>query len=116
MPDNVAIGVSADKFGVAGMLAGCDCWLSVAGGLFPNTIKSLIDVVHHTPHQATEKASVLAPLWDLFALNKGGLRVMATAADILGYTEGNCLPAPLLPLTGSARQQLAELLDQLCLR
>ncbi|WP_137166208.1 dihydrodipicolinate synthase family protein [Salinimonas lutimaris] len=116
IPEHVAVGVSADKFGVAGMLAGCDCWLSVAGGLFPNTIKSLIDAVHHTPHQAAEKASVLEPLWDLFTHNKGGLRVIATAADLLGYTEGNCLPAPLLPLTGDARQQLAKVLSRLELR
>lgn len=116
VPEHVAVGVSADKFGVAGMLAGCDCWLSVAGGLFPNTIKSLIDIVHHSPHRASEQAAALSPLWELFAQHKGGLRVMATAADILGYTEGNCLPAPLRPLTGPARDHLAKVLSRLKLR
>ncbi len=114
VPETVAIGVSGDKFGAAGMAAGCDLWLSVVGGLFPNTIKRLISAAQTSEKAAAiEMSQQLDGLWQLFARNKGGMRVMATAADILGYCEGNCLPAPLSPLTDEDRMMLSNLLTQL---
>jgi 4-hydroxy-tetrahydrodipicolinate synthase len=113
LPEKIAIGVSGDPFGVAGMLAGCDLWLSVLGGLFPNTVKRLIRMTQGDNTKAALKSSEkLATLWALFARNKGGIRVMATAACILGYTEGDCLPKPLSLLEGDDRQTLANLLDE----
>ena len=114
LPQHVAIGVSGDKFGTAGMIAGCDLWLSVLGGLFPKTILRLIDAAQSGQQEAAlQSAQQLTGFWQLFARNKGGMRVMATAANILGYSEGNCLPAPLSPLTGEDRTILKNLLKQL---
>lgn len=114
VPSTTAIGVSGDKYGVAGMAAGCDLWLSVVGGLFPKTIKHFISLVKSGETDAAIAASErLEQLWSLFANNNGGLRVVATAADILGFTEGNCLPHPLAPLNGEDRESLSALLRDL---
>ena len=114
VPKRVAIGVSGDKFGAAGMAAGCDLWLSVLGGLFPNTVKHMINIARsEQPESVAQLSDQLIGMWELFARNKGGLRVMATAADILGFSEGSCLPAPLKPLGGEERAKLADLLSRL---
>lgn len=114
VPSHVAIGVSGDKYGAAGMAAGCDLWLSVLGGLFPRTVLKLIATAKSDiSEQDTVQASHLEGIWELFARNNGGLRVMATAADILGYTEQHCLPAPLKPLAGEDRETLQRLLADL---
>ncbi|CAD5255001.1 Dihydrodipicolinate synthase family protein [Alteromonas sp. 38] len=116
VPEHVAIGVSGDKFGALGMQAGCDLWLSVLGGLFPNTVKTMIASTQSSSLQAViAQSERLTPLWDLFARNKGGMRVMATAAAILGYTEANCLPHPLQPLQAEDKQKLEAILTQLSL-
>lgn len=112
VPQSTAIGVSGDKFGVAGMAAGCDLWLSVVGGLFPKTVQHFISLVKSGETQKAISASErLESLWTLFTKNGGGLRVIATAADILGFTEGNCLPQPLAPLNGEDRETLLALLN-----
>lgn len=118
VPKSVAIGVSGDKFGAAGMMAGCDLWLSVLGGLFPKTVMGMIHAAQSQQNEqeyqsVMQSSQHLGGLWELFVRNKGGMRVMATAADILGYCEGNCLPEPLSPLQGEDRRALAQLLEQL---
>ncbi|MBO1256485.1 dihydrodipicolinate synthase family protein [Alteromonas sp. 5E99-2] len=113
IPDSVAIGVSADKFAPAGMAAGCDVWLSVIGGLFPQTAQSIMQAIANgNVSQGLHEAENLTPLWTLFENNKGGMRVMATAAAILGYAEPPCLPQPLLPLNKKDTAQLEQLLSQ----
>ena len=108
VPESIAIGVSADKFGAAGMAAGCDLWLTVLGGLFPNTVKRMMENAQNCTFD-----SKFAPLFELFVRNKGGLRVMATAAQILGYTEANCLPAPIQPLDKDESTTLKALINKL---
>jgi 4-hydroxy-tetrahydrodipicolinate synthase len=116
LPESIAIGVSGDKFGTAGMVAGCDLWLSVLGGLFPKTVKRLIELSKlPNTDNALNASSELDALWQLFAQYKGGLRVMATAAEILGFSECNCLPAPLQTLTQGDRLQLENVLSGLAL-
>lgn len=114
LPASVAVGVSGDKFGFAGMAAGCDLWLSVLGGLFPNTVKQLIKLASDSTNDA-QFPQALEPLWSLFATNMGGLRVMATAADVLGICERDCLPAPLQPLNQSDRETLEHIINTLSL-
>lgn len=114
MPATLAIGVSGDPFGAAGMQAGCDLWLSVLAGLFPQTVQNIIGLARSSqPQQADELSASLAELWHLFAQYNGGIRVMAAAADILGYTEANCLPAPLQSISFADKQALSKLLQQL---
>jgi 4-hydroxy-tetrahydrodipicolinate synthase len=113
LPQHVAIGVSADKFAAAGMAAGCDLWLSVLGGLFPKTVQTMILAAKtQTRSEAMASSAQFEQMWQLFIRNRGGVRVMATAADILGHTEGSCLPEPLQPLVGEDRAQLEVLLKQ----
>lgn len=113
LPTDIAIGVSGDKFGVAGLAAGCNMWLSVIGGLFPKTTLALTRATQSDDLAwAQEQSQQLDPLWQQFMAHKGGMRVMATAADILGFCEADCLPQPLMPLTGEDRQQLQSLLQQ----
>ena len=113
VPDHVAIGVSADQFAAAGMASGCDLWLSVLGGLFPKTVQAMILAAKtQTRAEAMKASTEFDKLWHLFARNRGGMRVMATAAAILGYTEGHCLPEPLQPLVGEDKAQLELLLKQ----
>ncbi len=111
IPEHVAIGVSADKFAAAGMAAGCDLWLSVLGGLFPKTVQAMmLAAKSQTRSEAMVASAEFEQMWQLFVRNRGGVRVMATAADILGFTEGSCLPEPLQPLIGEDRAQLELLL------
>lgn len=114
VPEDVAIGVSGDKFGAAGMAAGCDLWLSVIGGLFPNTVKAMIKAATaQSRAEAMNACPELEKMWELFVRNRGGMRVMATAASILGYTERNNLPEPLMSLNSEDRGQLEALIKQL---
>ncbi|MFC3121198.1 dihydrodipicolinate synthase family protein [Agaribacter flavus] len=116
LPDNVAIGVSGDKFGAAGMAVGCDLWLSVLGGLFPNTVKYLISKAKEQGREvAMQSSQKMEALWQLFTKNNGGMRVMATAASILGLTEYECLPHPLRPLDKEDRVILEALITELML-
>ena len=116
LPPSMAVGVSGDQFGAAGMAQGCDLWLSVIGGIFPKTVQTIIQ--YATSEQANEALALsdsLAGLWQLFANNGGGLRVVAEAAKILGYSEGNNLPAPFLPISDDDRDTLSALILQLSL-
>ena len=116
LPNNVAIGVSADPYGAAGMAAGCDLWLSVIGGLFPNTAKKILAAAkNQTREQALEASNQLNVIWNLFTKNRGGMRVVATAANILGYAESDCLPAPLKLLNRADRDTLEKWLKQTAL-
>lgn len=116
LPPSMAVGVSGDQFGAAGMAQGCDLWLSVIGGIFPKTVQTIIQ--YATSEQANEALALsdsLAGLWQLCANNGGGLRVVAEAAKILGYSEGNNLPAPFLPISDDDRDSLSALIQQLSL-
>ena len=117
LPETVSIGVSGDAFAATGLLAGCDGWYSVCGGLFPGTAKAITDAARAGDDQrVTTLEAQLQPLWALFRQHGGSLRVMAAAAGILGLTEADCLPRPLLPLSATDYQQVAEVLTALGLR
>jgi len=112
VPKHVAIGVSGDSFGSAGMAQGCDLWLSVLGGIFPKTVMQLIALAQS--ENASEAAAMSASLdliWALFSKNGGGLRVVAAAAAILGYCERENLPAPLMPISKADFIELEGLIE-----
>lgn len=114
IPAGVTIGVSGDAFAAPGLIAGCEVWYSVCGGLFPRLAKAMTQAAAAGEHQnLREQARHLEPLWDLFRRHGGSFRVMAAAAGILGITELNCLPRPLLPLSEPDRQEIARVLHAL---
>ena len=103
--DGVAIGVSGDQFAAGGLNAGADVWFSVVGGLFPDVALAIV--------RDREPASArLEPLWALFRRH-GGVRVVATAAALLGLAGEHNLPRPLRTLDGDARTALEDALRTL---
>ena len=114
LPEHIAIGVSGDAFGAKGMAEGCDLWLSVIGGMFPKTVKHIIALTQSDESADAHAVSQsLNGVWELFTRNGGGLRVMAAAADILGFCEGNSLPSPFLPISQKDHQALYNLIRKL---
>ena len=103
--DGVAIGVSGDQFAAGALNAGADVWFSVVGGLFPDVALAIV--------REREPASArLEPLWALFRRH-GGVRVVATAAALLGLAGEHNLPRPLRMLDGDARTALEDALRTL---
>jgi 4-hydroxy-tetrahydrodipicolinate synthase len=105
VPDTVAVGVSGDQFAAGALNAGADVWFSVIGGLFPEA--ALAIVAEGEPASAR-----LEPWWALFRRH-GGIRVVATAAALLGLAGEHNLPRPLRLLDGAARAELSAALEAL---
>ncbi len=116
VPAHIAIGVSGDSFGAAGMSEGCDLWLSVIGGIFPRTVMRIIDAAQSgNAVDAQSQSQALSGIWSMFARNGGGLRVVAAAAEILGYCETPSLPAPFLPIDKNEYSELEYIITKLSL-
>lgn len=106
---SLSIGYSGDWGCKEALLAGADCWYSVAGGLFPEQAAALAAAAIKGDSEAADRCdAVFAGLWDLFRAH-GSLRLMYAAANMLGLTEASP-PKPLLGpdegLTASLRRAL----------
>lgn len=113
LPADVSLGVSGDASAVAGLSAGCDAWCSVLGGLFPQDALAICKVAQAGGgQQAQALADRWQGLWDLNA-RYGSLRVVATAAELIGLAGPSCLPAPLQVLDESGRAELKAVLVRL---
>lgn len=113
IPGHVSIGVSGDAAAVNGLNAGCELWYSVMGGLFPRTARALVEASRSgQSERGLEESARLEPLWALFR-EYGSLRVIATAAEVLGHAAANCLPLPLKGLDGPSTQRVAQVLKTL---
>lgn len=114
LPTDVTIGVSGDAFAGAGLIAGCEAWYSVCGGLFPCVAKVMTEAAAVGDHESIRaQARHLEPLWALFRQHGGSFRVMAAAAGVLGLTDIDCLPRPLLPLTQNDRADIVRVISSL---
>lgn len=114
LPSRVTVGVSGDAFGAMGLNAGCDAWYSVIGGLFPETALAITRAAQcGDADQADRLSQRLEPLWKMFNQYGGSLRIMATAAEILGLTRRPSLPLPLKTLGAPGRSQLADIIETL---
>lgn len=102
VPESVALGVSGDWFAAEALRAGADVWFSVIGGLFPEPALAI----------ARGEDVDLEPLWDLFRRH-GGIRVVATAAALRGFTGEPNLPRPL---RSAPAAEVEPVLDRLGLR
>lgn len=113
VPAHVSIGISGDAAAATALLAGCTVWYSVIGGLFPMTALEIARAAQSGDAALAHRLSGrLEPLWALFRRH-GSLRVIATAAELLGHAPTPCLPPPLRALQGEERQRLAMLLAEL---
>jgi 4-hydroxy-tetrahydrodipicolinate synthase len=107
VPDGFSLGYSGDWNSVEALIAGGDAWYSVVAGLFPRTAMALVQAVQNgDAAEARRLNERLEPLWSLFK-ELSSLRVMYASADLLGICRA-ALPRPILPLTGAARQRVAD--------
>lgn len=112
VPDTFAIGYSGDWNAPDAVLAGGHAWYSVVGGLLPAPTLKLLRAA-----QTGDQAEVACwnerfhPLWDLFK-ELGSLRVMYTAADILGICRAEP-PRPILPLPPAVCPRVAAAVEML---
>ncbi|WP_291837028.1 dihydrodipicolinate synthase family protein [Brevundimonas sp.] len=105
----LSVGYSGDWGCKAALLAGADCWYSVAAGLFSEPVAALAAAAMRGDRAVAERCDAdFAGLWDLFRAH-GGLRVMYAAANMLGLTEAQP-PRPLLPLMEDVKRRLASAL------
>ncbi|MFH4082370.1 hypothetical protein WAJ09_23655, partial [Acinetobacter baumannii] len=76
---------SGDALATAGLQAGCQVWYSVCGGLFPQLSGALVRAIRSGDAARVAALNAqLAPLWRCFDRYGGSLRVIASAAAILG--------------------------------
>ena len=110
----VTIGISGDAYAGLGLNAGCEVWYSVCGGLFPETAKQITEAAAAQEHaRVTALTTRLEPLWALFRKHGGSIRVIAAAAGVLGLTDMDCLPRPLLPLSAGDIADIARVINEL---
>lgn len=115
IPSHVTIGISGDAYAAQGLNCGCEAWYSVLGGLFPETALALVRAAQAGDgSEVLRQSERLQPLWALFK-QYGSLRVMASAARLMGLVTSPALPLPLQPLNDAGCQQLAKLLHELAL-
>jgi 4-hydroxy-tetrahydrodipicolinate synthase len=105
VPETVAIGVSGDEFAAYGLNSGADVWFSVLGGLFPESALAIV-------RDRDAAAARLEPVWALFR-RYGSVRVVASAAALLGLAGERNLPRPLRLLDGDAGTELEAALREL---
>lgn len=105
-PD-LSIGYSGDWGCKDALLAGADCWYSVAGGLFPEHAATLVAAAIRGDHEEADRCdAVFADLWHMVRAH-GSLRMMYAAANMLGLTDAHP-PRPLLPLDETLKVVLAK--------
>ena len=114
LPEHISIGVSGDASAGNGLMAGCEVWYSVCGGLFPNTALALTQAAQAGDFTAVaEQSQRLAPLWALFRQHGGSIRVMAAAAALLGLADENNLPRPLRALSSDDQREVRQVIESL---
>jgi 4-hydroxy-tetrahydrodipicolinate synthase len=114
VPDEFSLGYSGDWNSVEALIAGAEAWYSVVAGLFPRISVAIVQAVQNGDvAEARRLNERLEPLWSLFK-EFSSLRVIYASADLLGICRAEP-PRPILPLTGAARQRVADVLKTLIL-
>jgi 4-hydroxy-tetrahydrodipicolinate synthase len=113
IPSHVTIGISGDVYALNGLQAGCDAWYSVIAGLFPLAAQEILGAFKtQGVDEATRLNKRLEPLWAMFK-QYGSLRVLATAAALLGFVAEPCLPLPIEALDSESRTKLGRILKEI---
>lgn len=113
IPSHVTIGVSGDPAAAGGLLAGCDTWYSVLGGLWPQVCLALARAAQRGDADGASSISdELAPLWELFG-EYGSLRVVSAIAEQMGLVGSPNLPRPLQGLPDEARRRVDQVVERL---
>lgn len=105
----LSIGYSGDWGCKDALLAGADCWFSVAGGLFPERAAALTAAAMKGDREEADRHdSAFAGLWGLCKAN-GSIRLIYAAANMLGLTDAQP-PRPLLGADEGLRTRIASAL------
>lgn len=110
---NVTLGISGDSAAVNGLIAGCDLWYSVIGGLFPEISLKLVKLIEIGKNEeASIYSESLSELWNFFT-KYGSLRVIATIAELQKLITNPSLPLPLSSLSGIEQKKLINVIEKL---
>jgi len=112
VPRGFSIGCSGDWTATETMIAGADAWYSVLGGLFPGVCLKLVRAAQQgNAAEARQLDGTLEPFWALFR-QYSSLRVVYALAELLDICR-TAPPRPLLPLSDTAKRQVADTLARL---
>ncbi len=110
LPEHVTIGISGDTVAPVSLLAGCDGWYSVMGGILPETCLAITRAaLAGDTEQALRIAATLDPIWSLLP-RYGSYRTCSIIAEHLGLAPSQNLPRPVQGLTGADREAVIEAL------
>jgi len=112
LPEQTFVGISGDWMAAEALLAGCDLWYSVIGGILPRQAREIVDhALAGRRDDAMAASAALEPLWSLFR-TYGSLRVAVALAEDLGLIPSSALPLPLRGLDPEGRSRVAEAIRQ----
>jgi 4-hydroxy-tetrahydrodipicolinate synthase len=112
LPPQTTVGISGDWVAAEALLAGCDLWYSVIGGILPRQAKEIVDhALAGRRDEAMAASAVLEPIWSLFR-TYGSLRVAVALAEDLGLIPSSNLPLPLRGLDAEGRSRVAGAIRQ----
>ena len=112
LPERTFVGISGDWIAAEALLAGCDLWYSVIGGILPRQAREIVDhVLAGRPDEAMAASAALEPVWSLFR-TYGSLRVTVALAEDLGLIPSSALPLPLRGLDPEGRSRVTEAIRQ----
>jgi 4-hydroxy-tetrahydrodipicolinate synthase len=111
-PAAFTIGYSGDMGAADALLAGCDAWYSVIGGLLPGPALKLVRAAQSGDEAEIRRIDGLfQPLWALFK-ELSSLRVVYAATNILSLSQASP-PRPILPLAAPDRVRVEQALTGL---
>lgn len=114
LPQTVSIGVSGDPTAAPSLMAGAKIWFSEWGGLFPSLARQLTDAALGGNADGVSRISaIFQPFWDMSARYGGSLRVITSAAEIMGLAPAQSLPRPLHSVSAEDRTTLTNLINTL---
>ncbi|XAS70187.1 dihydrodipicolinate synthase family protein [Micrococcaceae bacterium Sec5.1] len=112
LPQQTSVGISGDWIAAEALLAGCDLWYSVIGGILPRQAREIVDhALAGRRDDAMAASAALEPLWSLFR-TYGSLRVTAALAEELRLIPSSALPLPLRGLDPEGRSRVADAIRQ----
>ena len=114
-PKGFSVGYSGDWCAADALLAGADAFYSVAAGMLPAEMLTLVRAAQSgNVAEAKRLNETFQPLWSLFR-QFGGFRVMYAVADILDLCHV-APPRPILPLPQSEIPKVERAIELVMLR
>lgn len=111
LPESISPGISGDPTAGNALMQGARIWYSEWGGLFPRLARQLTDAALAGQKDEVARINALfTPFWEMSARYGGSLRVIASAAKIMGLAGAHALPRPLQGVSAQDAEKLASLI------